>query len=300
MVFRLGEQKMGLIQRIKSKFVKMLWLMLWMPSAFAAVLLEYQSPMGEEDWHMSGNRLRCGMAFTVPNYGIAYFEQFATKRPRFFLTNWQQVTKPISAIVFASPPVWKPGGQTFEIARTSVNPGEFAVYLPNAPTIKMMNYLSQGYQTRLRYLSEEGFPISIGLSPIKFQRAYARYKRCLGNLLPFTFKNVELSIILFNNDSYELSDQSKQQLRRIAEYVAADRSVKQVKIVGYTDDKGRKSYNNAVSEARAHSVESYLLSIGLPEKRMFVTWKGVKDPLASNTTEKGRAFNRRVVVRLYK
>jgi outer membrane protein OmpA-like peptidoglycan-associated protein len=271
-----------------------------MGSAHAAVNLYYENPMGTEDWHMTGNRLRCGLALTVPNYGVAYFEQYAAKPAHFIMSYWQQVEKPRPATVFVKSPVWKPGGPVFLVARTSIHPGEYAFYLPREPAIKLLNYLSSGYQSSFQYLSAEGFPTSVSLSPIRFQKVYAKYQRCLGRLLPFDYSSVKMSVVLFDKDNYELSEAAKEQLRKVAEYCHADSSVKRVKIAGYTDDTGRKSYNNAVSQDRAETVRDYLLDLGLQEEELSITWYGIKNPVASNDTEAGKAINRRVVVKIIK
>lgn len=266
----------------------------------AAINLNYANPMGAENWHMSGNRLRCGLALTVPNYGIAYFEQYAAKPAHFIMSYWQQVEKPHPTVVFAKPPVWKPGNQVFLVTKTSINPGEYALYLPRESAIKLLNYLAEGYQTSFQYLSEEGFPISVSLSPIHFQKVYAKYQRCLGDLLPFDYSSVKTSVILFDKDNSELSEVAKQQLKKVAEYQRADHSVKRIKIAGYADDTGRKSYNNAISQDRAESVKDYLLDLGLQEEDLSITWYGIQNPAASNDTEVGKAINRRVVVTIIK
>lgn len=267
---------------------------------FAAINVNYASPMGDENWRMSGNRLRCGLALTVPNYGIAYFEQYAAKPPHFILSKWQQVEKQLPASVVATPPIWKPYGKSYFITKTIVSPGQYGLYLPRDPALKLLTYLAQGFQAKFAYLSEQGFSVSVLLSPIHFQKVYAKYQRCLGRLLPFDYESVRVSVLLFATDSAELSDEAKQQLQKIAEYSRADQQVKRIKVAGYTDDTGRKSYNNAISEMRAKSVENYLLSLGVQENRLSVTWYGVKNPVAPNDSESGKAANRRVVVKIMK
>ncbi|WBV70460.1 hypothetical protein PGH42_10825 [Legionella pneumophila] len=54
---------------------------------FAAPSIQYASPMGEENWRMTGNPLRCGLSLTIPNYGIGYFEQYATQSLTSFCVN---------------------------------------------------------------------------------------------------------------------------------------------------------------------------------------------------------------------
>ena len=47
-------------------------------------------------------------------------------------------------------------------------------------------------------------------------------------------------------------------------------------------------------------VRDYLLSLGLPESRLLITWYCLKNPAAPNDTEAGKIANRRVVVKILK
>jgi outer membrane protein OmpA-like peptidoglycan-associated protein len=73
----------------------------------------------------------------------------------------------------------------------------------------------------------------------------------------------------------------------------------QVKITGHTDNYGNADYNFNLSEQRAKAVADYMISKGISNKR--ITWVGVGDryPVADNTTETGRAVNRRVEFEFY-
>ncbi|MFC3909845.1 OmpA family protein [Legionella dresdenensis] len=266
----------------------------------AALEVNYISPMGAENWKMTGSRLRCGLSLKIPNFGMAYFEQYAAREPHFILSKWQQVERRIPALVYARSPVWKPEGADYFISKTTVNPGEYGLFLPRDPALKALTYLSQGFVTRFQYRSDQGFIVSVSISPIKFQKPFSRYQECLGNLLPFDLESVKESIFLFATDSYKLTEEARKQLDRIAEYSHADPQIKRISIVGYTDNTGRKSYNNAISEARAKAVQRYLISKGVRESKLSITWYGLKDPAQPNDTEAGKAANRRVVVEIIK
>ena len=67
-----------------------------------------------------------------------------------------------------------------------------------------------------------------------------------------------------------------------------------IKIYGYTDDKGADDYNLKLSENRSNAVKNYLASKGLNASRFVTVGMGEADPLASNETDAGRAQNRRV------
>lgn len=283
----------------KALVITLLSQVLCLPS-FSAPQVSFASPMGDEKWSMSGNPIRCGLSLTIPNYGVGYFEQYATQSPHFILRKWEQVQRSIPAQVVASSPVWKPEGRTIFVSRTFIKPGEYGIFLTREPTLKLLTYLSQGFQANFAYHSEEGFNVSVALSPIRFQKVYSKYQRCLGSLLPFNYDQVKESVFHFGIDSNELTDADKKQLRRIAQYAAADIQIEVIKVSGYADESGRKGYNNAVSQYRAEAVRNYLLKLGVPKKKLSVTWFGAKKPVARNDTDDGRAANRRVVVDLVK
>ena len=67
-----------------------------------------------------------------------------------------------------------------------------------------------------------------------------------------------------------------------------------IKVIGHTDSKGSDAYNQALSERRASSVASYLLSQGLSPNKLTSEGRGESEPVADNATDEGRAKNRRV------
>jgi len=71
-----------------------------------------------------------------------------------------------------------------------------------------------------------------------------------------------------------------------------------VDVIGHTDSKGSKEYNQRLSEKRARSVASYFESRAVISERVMSDGMGEVDPIAPNTTSEGRAMNRRVEIKL--
>lgn len=67
-----------------------------------------------------------------------------------------------------------------------------------------------------------------------------------------------------------------------------------VVVEGHTDDVGSEAYNYELGLRRAEAVRDFLIARGVAANRLTVKSFGVRQPIASNATEEGRAKNRRV------
>ncbi|HUL18101.1 MAG TPA: OmpA family protein [Steroidobacteraceae bacterium] len=67
-----------------------------------------------------------------------------------------------------------------------------------------------------------------------------------------------------------------------------------IRIEGYTDTVGRGRLNQRLSEARATAVRSALIARGVTGERLSAKGYGARRAIADNTTEAGRARNRRI------
>lgn len=89
-------------------------------------------------------------------------------------------------------------------------------------------------------------------------------------------------------DSYKLLDEILQS-SVVAEGL-------KVGVYGHTDNVGNEASNQKLSEDRANSVKSYLLSKGLAQQRIESKGLGSTTPIADNGSAAGRAQNRRVQI----
>jgi outer membrane protein OmpA-like peptidoglycan-associated protein len=69
-----------------------------------------------------------------------------------------------------------------------------------------------------------------------------------------------------------------------------------VRIVGHTDNTGSDAINDPLSRQRAHAVKQYLEDRGVAGSRIDTEGRGEHEPVADNSTEAGRAKNRRVEI----
>jgi outer membrane protein OmpA-like peptidoglycan-associated protein len=84
-------------------------------------------------------------------------------------------------------------------------------------------------------------------------------------------------------------------LDRFAQTLNENRSTK-VQIVGHTDSTGNDAINDPLSVNRAASTRSYLAARGVDAGRIAIDGRGSRQPVADNSTDAGRARNRRVEI----
>jgi outer membrane protein OmpA-like peptidoglycan-associated protein len=110
-------------------------------------------------------------------------------------------------------------------------------------------------------------------------------------------EKIVLKNIFFATDSFELKKESYAELNTIIDLLKKNPQLK-VEIGGHTDNVGSKEYNLRLSENRAKSVYDYLVSKGIDAKRLKYKGYGFFEPVSDNSTEEGRAKNRRTEMKV--
>ena len=105
--------------------------------------------------------------------------------------------------------------------------------------------------------------------------------------------------ILFETDKATLRPESMDQIKSIAAILKAYPNV-ELKIGGYTDNTGEAKHNQQLSTERANAVMNAIVGMGIPSARLKAEGYGSQYPVADNSTEEGRAKNRRIDVRVTK
>ena len=101
--------------------------------------------------------------------------------------------------------------------------------------------------------------------------------------------------VLFATDSATVSGGSQSDLLAVA--TSLNRYPQStVNVIGHTDNVGEAAYNQDLSERRAQSVSSVLISGGVAPQRVVSVGRGENQPVATNQTPAGRQQNRRVEI----
>ncbi len=104
--------------------------------------------------------------------------------------------------------------------------------------------------------------------------------------------------VYFATASTKLLSKSFKGLNEVVKILSENTSLK-LKIDGHTDSQGADAYNMKLSDGRAASVRSYLISKGIDASRLESEGFGESAPVADNKTATGREKNRRVEIKVF-
>ena len=117
-------------------------------------------------------------------------------------------------------------------------------------------------------------------------------------LLPIEMNaRVVLKNIFFDVGKFELKPASQVELEKLVHLLTENPTLK-IEISGYTDNVGKPADNLVLSNNRAKSVVTYLVSKSIPVQRLTAKGYGETKPMADNKTEEGRALNRRTEMKV--
>jgi outer membrane protein OmpA-like peptidoglycan-associated protein len=104
--------------------------------------------------------------------------------------------------------------------------------------------------------------------------------------------------MLFAKESDELSTASRDNLRRLATSLEKYPNTR-VLIAGHTDTQGGTDRNLDLSTRRAQALGNFLEQLGVNRARMTALGRGDAEPIATNDTDAGRQWNRRIEIAIY-
>ena len=99
--------------------------------------------------------------------------------------------------------------------------------------------------------------------------------------------------ITFDIGKATIKPESMGEINRIFRLMNDDPSLR-FEVQGHTDNTGNAASNQTLSEQRAQAIVEQLVRMGISPDRLSATGKGQSAPLADNTSDEGRAKNRRV------
>jgi outer membrane protein OmpA-like peptidoglycan-associated protein len=171
-------------------------------------------------------------------------------------------------------------GATIISNSTDKKRGEFLACLPSGKNF-MLNVNKEGYLFYSDYFEcktsnerQSAFEVLVALKK------------------PVAGEKVILKNIFFDVNKADLKSESNYELEKLVSFLKVNNTIK-IEISGHTDNTGDKKANLVLSQNRANSVKSFLISKGIPSAQLTSRGYGDTIPVANNDNETGRSKNRR-------
>ena len=268
-----------------------------------ADIRHYGARPEESIWSYSGSKFLCELRHPIPGFGHAVMKQ-GVDEPLQFLVEAEGLIGGLGqARIQSRPPIWKRFTLVKDLGIISVEPKDKVLFSVSSEWVKrLLLELREGMQPTIMFWDDDtgGEDVVLTVSSFNFQRHLTEFSACLGNLLPYSFKDVRKRTVYFAYDKYQLSSGQTERLKKMVEYVKLDETVKKIDIIGFSDSVGFARYNKILAQRRANAVKKFLLAEGLPASKLAVKAKGEKGKKHSNRSASGRSKNRRVEVTLVK
>ncbi len=162
-------------------------------------------------------------------------------------------------------------------------------------TIEHPNVLGAGCDMKVNVIDLKGKICTLGL-PTFTQSFFENTKTEAVTYFTGTAKKGQklvLKNVNFDFAKSTLQASSNVELMKVVMFMKANPTFK-IALSGHTDNVGNKSSNLLLSQNRSIAVKEYLVSKGIAANRIETAGYGSSKPVASNSTDAGRAKNRRV------
>lgn len=245
--------------------------------------------------------LHCSLSHEIPLYGRATFTQSAGHELGFRITTkWNIELNAKRARLRAMPPEWRPQAKGQNLGEVRIQSGNTPFRLDEPLTRRLLIALQSGMEVSFTYPAglEGQDHIRISLPGVNFRQAMDEFATCLSRLPVYDFTDYRDTVVHFSPDNDKLSPKARQQLDAIAKYLGTDPTVKRIIIEGHTDDIGQYRDNDRLGQRRSSKIRDYLQTVGVAADKFELRSLGERRPIYTNTTDEGRARNRRARITL--
>jgi len=218
-----------------------------------------------------------------------------------FELNQTKIVLPTGAVTIeAVPPSWRQDLLPKVLGQTQSLMGKTAIRLDSGQFAVLIATLEKGMRVLFtsQIPSNTGTKMRVGLDAQQFAAPYKTYKKCITQLIPYSFQQVSRVTINYDGKADGLDVRAKTQLDKMILYAKADSKVLGVVVDAHSEKLIDPANAETISKQQADLVVAYLMEKGIAAEKITARWHGDKFPIASNFTAAGKAQNRRVTVRL--
>ncbi|MCG6280478.1 OmpA family protein [Vibrio diabolicus] len=255
-------------------------------------------PMDLSKWIYKGNLFECNLLQSNRLYGKFYFRSEPNNKTYFISDIHYENNKWKTIALISQSAPWSSELYRKEFATLDfTKPSQRFVFSKGAD--ELMDLIATGNWVTLSLKGSNASSLSeIVIPTIQIQNALKSFNACRARLPKLSFSEARNLVLSFDFGQKALSRKQQETLAALNSYVSVDDRVTKILIDGHTDNVGSSLANLSVSRTRAEQVAEALVELGIDKSMIETRAHGSRYPIASNSSTKGQAKNRRVTLRL--
>ena len=166
--------------------------------------------------------------------------------------------------------------------------GKRIINIPNATAMDWFSVETEFWEDHVDYITN----IRLAKGGVALYERNEQSMTAIEKAIAETGKFVTNNI-LFETGKATLKPESMAEIQKVADYMKKNPGAR-FEVQGHTDNQGSDAINDPLSQQRAEAVVKALEGLGCDPFNLRPVGKGSHEPVADNSTEAGRAKNRRV------
>lgn len=271
-------------------------------SESSAVERRYLAPIEESKWAItSDSRLLCELEHVIPYFGKAIFSREAGRGLRLKLVTEQRFSGGLDVELVSQSPNWKASNKPIKLASLETSGQGTLLDISDRAAKFAYLELHDGFQPGFFFTKSKNLydSMTVLMSTVRFRDAEPAFEKCVSGLYPRNYEDVKSAKIHFeHDDEFPLMVDEQSAFTEMLDYLAVDKSIKEIVISGHADYTGTVCYNDTLSSRRAWYTHDLLVQLGVDPDFLRVDYYGESKPQKQGKTEADLAANRRVTVEL--
>lgn len=250
-----------------KRFFTGFWLGLaLLPMALNGAARNYGAGLDQASWQLTDNDpLSCAIEQQIPFFGSARFVQEAGRQMHLELQSESPFKASTLVQLLSQSAPWSDEQIRRPLAQIRIAAAQPMLKVSVLASRRAYFDLRQGLDASFRFRDPQDdlSDNEVRVSTVHFRAIDESFKDCIAALYPDNFDDVSSARVYFGHDSEFPIENGEAVLEPLLNYLAVDKSIKQIRLTGLTDTTGRICYNENLAKRRVQYVRDWLELAGV-------------------------------------